>query len=298
MPYTTNPHAPRARTEAVKLVRLHGWTQEKVARHVGVSQGTISKWCKRAPTDLRHTIPTASCRPKTSPQALSKDVVDAIVAARRIHNRCAEVVHDDLKDVGIVVSLSSVKRTLKREGLLRQKSKWKRIRPTLPRPVASHPGALVQMDTVHFVDWQTGIRFYLYTVIDLYSRWGYVELHDKLSQAISLRVALRAQTKAGFTFTTMQTDNGPEFQTYFRDMLSYRTIALRHSRVRKSNDNAHVERFNRILQDECVGKYPLRRNVSQAKLNEYLNYYNDERKHLSLHFATPNSQKLFQGVEH
>jgi len=287
MPYTTNPHAPRARTEAVKLVKLKGWTQEKVARYVGVHQGTISKWCARAPADLRHTIPTRSSRPKTSPGALPSVTVEAIVAARKRHNRCAEVVHDDLKDAGVQTSLSSVKRTLKRQGLLRLEKTGRRYKPPMLRPRAAYPGALVQMDTVHFVDWHTGRRFYLYTVIDLYSRWAYVELHDQLRQGLSLEVVLRAQQRAGFRFTTLQTDNGPEFKSYFRRMLDIRGIALRHSRIRKSNDNAHIERFNRTIQDECVGKYPLRRNVSQQQLNEYLDYYNNDRKHMSLQFATP-----------
>src|SRR5205823_1694405 len=133
-------------------------------------------------------------------------------ARKASRNRCAEVVHDDLKEAGIVVSLSSVKRTLRRLGLTKPKSKWKRIHPPIPRPHASHPGALVQMDTIHFVDWSTGERFYIYTMIDLYSRWAYAEIHDKLSQAMSLRVALRAQKQASFKFEMFQTDNGPEFK--------------------------------------------------------------------------------------
>lgn len=143
------------------------------------------------------------------------------------------------------------------------------------------------MDTVHFVDWSTGERFYLYTIIDLHSRWAYAEVHDKLSQAHSLKVALRAQAKAGFCFVMMQTDNGPEFQKYFHDMLAVRHIALRHSRVRQSNDNAHVERFNRTLQDECVTGYPLRRNVTQKRLDEYLDYYNNGRRHMGISMRRP-----------
>lgn len=293
MPYTTNPHAPRARTEAVKLVKLHGWTQTKVARHIGVRQSTISKWCAKAPRDSRLLLATQSSRPHSSPGALPKDIVAAIRAARLAsRNRCAEVVHDDLLQAGIKVSLSSVKRTLRRLGLTRRRSKWKRWHPPIPRPRAECPGALVEMDTVHFVDWSTGQRFYIYTLIDLYSRWAYAEIHDKLSQAMSLKVALRAQQRAPFSFAMMQTDNGPEFQHYFRDMLGYRDIALRHSRVRHSNDNAHVERFNRTLQDECLTSYPLRRDVNQARLDTYLQYYNHDRKHLSLNLATPMRQLI------
>jgi transposase InsO family protein len=143
------------------------------------------------------------------------------------------------------------------------------------------------MDTIHFVDWSTGERFYFYTVIDLYSRWAYAEVHDKLSQAMSLEVALRAQSAASFAFTMMQTDNGPEFQKYFHDMLQARSIALRHSRVRQSNDNAHIERFNRTIQEECLGQHPLRQNVSQLQLNAYLDYYNNDRKHMGIGLKTP-----------
>jgi putative transposase len=85
----------------------------------------------------------------------------------------------------------------------------------------------------------------------------------------------------------MQTDNGPEFQKYFHDMLAARQIALRHSRVWQSNDNAYVERFNRTLQDECVSSYPLRRNVTQQRLDEYLDYYNNDRRHTGIAMRRP-----------
>ncbi|HSH31332.1 MAG TPA: DDE-type integrase/transposase/recombinase [Candidatus Saccharimonadales bacterium] len=257
-----------------------------------MGQSTISKWCKRAPFDLRKVIPTASSAPKTSPSRLLQPTIDAIKEARKAHNRCAEVVHDDVKDLGIRVSLSSVKRILKREGLLRPEKTGRRWKPPIPRPLPTRPGALVQMDTIHIVDWMTQQRFYIYTVIDVCSRWTYAEVHDQLRQAMSLKVALRAQAAAGFRFQLLQTDNGPEFKSYFRRMLDIREIALRHSRVRQSNDNAHIERFNRTIQDECLGKHPLRVSVTQSKLNRYLAYYNNERKHLSLKFGTPQSQLI------
>src|SRR5205814_5265221 len=296
MPCTNNENAPQARLTAVKLVRKEGWTQKRAAEFVGATQGAVSKWCAKA-TDLRKPIPTESSRPRSSPHALTKDKVEAIRVARvNSRNRCAEVVYDNLKEAGVDVSLSSVKRTLKREGLTRKRSKWKRIHPSLPRPKADHPGALVQMGTIHFVDWSTGERFYLYTLIDLYSRWAYADGHDQLRLRISLNVSLRAAKQARFRFEMMQTDNGPEFKSYFRKKLAQRTIALRHSRVWQCNDNAHIERFNRTLQDECVTSYPLRRNVTQTLLDTYLYYYNNERKHLGLQLATPMSSLNYSKV--
>ncbi len=211
----------------------------------------------------------------------------AIVEERLKHRRCAEVIHVTLLENSVQVSLSSVKRTLAREELLRPHSKWKRIRPHTKRPLALGPGDLVQTDTIHFIDWLSDTRFYIYTVIDLYSRTAYAEVHDRLKQTTALKVVLRAQKYMGFRYRTVQSDNGPEFGRYFHDMLQAKDITLRHSRVRQSNDNAHIERFNRTIQDECLGGYPPRKSVTQRKLNDYLKYYNQERKHLGIELRTP-----------
>jgi len=286
MAYTTNPKIPRLRMQAVLLVRK-GWSTRQVARYFGYNQSTIVRWVAAAPFDGRETIPTRSSRPKSHPRALAPELVTAIVAARLAHGRCAEVVYEDLKEQDIKVSLSSVKRTLARHELLKSRSKWKRYRPAVPRPPAEFPGALVQMDTIHFIDWMSGERFYVYVVLDVHSRWVYAEVHDRLRQHISLSVALRGQARAGFKFRMLQTDNGPEFSKWFNDMLGSKGIGLRHSRVRQANDNAHVERFNRTIQDECLGKYPLRRNTTQARLESYLDYYNNHRKHMGIGFKKP-----------
>lgn len=275
--------------QAVLMVRRGASTHE-AAKYFGYNQSTIARWVQRANKELllgSENLPTLSSKPKSHPRALAPEVVAAIVAERLKHRRCAEVIQDSLREQDIAVSLSSVKRTLARQELLRPKSKWKRIRPHTERPRALAPGDLVQIDTVHFIDWQTKERFYLYTLIDVYSRTAYAEVHPILRQTISLAVALRAQRAMGFAFDTIQADNGPEFQRYFHDMLSAKGITLRHSRVRQSNDNAHVERFNRTIQDECLSKYPTKSGTSQTKLNAFLHYYNTERKHLGIGLKRP-----------
>lgn len=134
MPYTSNENAPQAGLTAVKLVRKEGWSQVRAAEFAGVHQGTISKWCAKA-KDLRSPIPTESSRPNSSPNALPKGTIAAIWQARiASRNRCSIVVHDDLKDAGITVSLPSIGRTLKRLGLTKKRSKWKRLHLLIPRP--------------------------------------------------------------------------------------------------------------------------------------------------------------------
>lgn len=287
MAYTTNPHLPRLRMEAVRLVKYRGWSTRQVARYTGFSQSAIVKWCAKDETGGWQHIETSSAKPKAHPAQLSNELVDAIVAKRLELNRSSEVIQAALAREGVVVSLSSVKRTLARHELLKPRSKWKRHRVAIPRPKADAPGVLVQMDTIHFIDWQSQRRFYVYVVLDVCSRLAYAEVYDRLRQSNSLRVALKAQMAAKFGFAMVQTDNGPEFGRWFGDMLSAKGIALRHSRVRSPNDNAHIERFNRTLQDECLGKYPTRASVTKAKLEAYLDHYNNRRLHFGLELKTP-----------
>lgn len=290
MPYTTNPFVPRARCEAVKLVLKHGFTAAQAARKIGVHRSTIARWVTKREAlylDGRSPIPTLSSAPKRHPNGLPPDIVAAIVRVRKEHNRCAYIVWQQLKREGIVVSLSSVERTIARAGLLRKTSQRKRLHPGVKRPKITAPGDLVQADTIHFIDWRTGQRFYIYTLIDLYSRWAYAEYQPKLRQNVSVAFVLRAQRAAPFAFHMVQTDNGPEFSKDFGDRLSWKGIALRHSRVRQSNDNAHVERFNRTLQDECLTKFPLP-ETARKRLTPFLAYYNNARLHLGIDCRTPS----------
>ena len=81
---------------------------------------------------------------------------------------------------GLTISLSSVKRTLDRYKLTNHWSKWKKRRTNTPRPKATAPGELVEVDTVHYVNQLDGKRVYITTVIDLYSRMAYTRPSYKL----------------------------------------------------------------------------------------------------------------------
>lgn len=289
MAYTTNPHMPKVRMNAVKLVRK-GWSMRKVARYTGFAPGAISKWCKKAPDDGRKVIPTLSSRPLSHPQALPQKVVEKIVGVRIKTRRCAEVVHHELKEeLGIFVSLSSVKRTLKRTGLIRER-KWKKIHRYLARPDSTKPGDLVELDTIHLVNPERE-RFYVYTLIDVHSRWAYAKVVGRISAKRSVAFLREAQREAPFPFKMIQSDHGSEFSKWFT---KHAGIVHRHSRVRKPNDNAHLERFNRTLQEECLLRVRLKPQLCQQALNNYLLFYNTKRPHLALGMFSP--LKCFQAI--
>ncbi len=286
MAYTKNPALPRVRREAVYLVKQKGWSTRKAARHFGYTQSAVVKWCAKDPTGGFLRIETQSSKPKRSPRALSRETVNAIIKERVGRRRCGQVVHQGLKKKGVNVSLSLVQRILKRCHLLKERSPWKRPHDATPRPESTHAGALLQCDTVHFI-LPDGSRLYVYTLIDLFSRWAYAEASPQLRAYVSAGFIARAQRRAPFRFEMIQTDHCPEFSARFTHILARRSLAHRHSRVRTPNDNAHIERFNRTIQDECFTGVPRTPSHFSKAISEYLPYYNTERIHMGIDFKTP-----------
>lgn len=210
MAYSINPNLPKARALAMKLLISTKLPLQVVANRCGVRRSTIWRWKKKwleinkdvqlenynRPTRQAGSvfrlaacnwlIPTCSSKPKTSPSAISEEVVSRVMGLRSELKRCAEVIwyHLTHRD-GILVSLSSVRRILKRNYAFLGARK-KRVRPDNPRrPHVTKPGELVETDTIHYICPMTKTRRYVYTVIDLYTRMAYAEVRSYI-QSIGL----------------------------------------------------------------------------------------------------------------
>lgn len=283
MSYTINKYMPSIRRDAAQLV-YKGWSTRKVARHFGFNQSTIVRWFKKSKSYGYHPIPTLSSKPKHHPKQLSNELVWKIFQTRIKNKRCAEVVHQELLNQGIVVSLSSVKRTLDRHGLLKKRSLWKRYHPHVDRPYPLKSGDLVQIDTIHLMIDEKH-RIYVFVLIDVYSRWVYAKCYGKMNSKICLNFVREAQKQVSFKFQMLQSDHGPEFGSWFVTQIKKNH---RYTRIGKPNDNAHIERFNRTLQEECIDKVNTNVRSINCALKKYLQYYNYERLHLGLNLKTPS----------
>lgn len=284
MPYTTNPYLPKLRMEAVRLVQQRGWTMREVARHIRVEPSTVSRWVKLDPTGGWRPIPTQSSRPSHHPRELSREVVSRILELRDERKECAEILQHRLTLVGVRVSLSSVKRVLRRAGCSRF-SKWKKWHVYPPRPTPEKPGVLIQIDSMR--DGLPKEHLYAYALIDVCSRWAYAAPAFRAASGESSRFLLQAQTQAPFAFQTVQSDHGSEFSKWFTKVIGHRGIAHRHSRVRTPTDNAYVERFIQTLQKGCLNRIPRSLSVWQREIPNFLHYYNTERPHMALEYHTP-----------
>ena len=276
----------KVRRDAVNLVKYRHWSMRKVAIRFGVEPSTISRWCKHAYATGWHEIPNKSSRPHTSPNALKKEIVTAIIQKRIGRRRCGQHIYHELKREGIVVSLPSVQRTLDRLGFLKKRSLWKRPHDYTERPEVTSPGSLLETDTVHIM-LPDGSRLYVYTIIDLFSRWAYAEVVKKISGAQSARFISKAKSIAPFEMKMIQTDNGAEFQKMFQFRIYKLGLTHRYSRVRKSNDQAHIERFNRTIQEECLDRTTQTLRDFRKAVKTFLPYYNNERIHMGINYQTP-----------
>ena len=314
MAYSINPCLVTARKTALLMLLNEQTSITIVARKCGVHRTTVWRWLKKwqklnknisqvhygrpnrktkfCASYYKWNIKTKSSRPLTSPNALSDVIVKRVIALRLETKRCAEVIWDKLIKEGIKVSLSSVRRILARNGQYAKK-KWEQrpYRHNPKRPLAERPGALVQVDTVHLIDPNTEKRKYVYTVIDLYTRMAYARVYERIYQIPALETILVAENKFGFKFRVIQSDNGHEFGRLFKERLEVDdNTTIRHSRPHRPNDNAHIERFNRTLREECIGQYMSSYKTVdqiQKKIDRFLDYYNNERVHLSLKCKTP-----------
>ena len=315
MSYCTGKNIEIARGKAIKMLVVEKKPVGAVADRFGVHRSTIWRWYKKWKKINNHIefinpvrrqylgispykyeickwrIESESSSPK-HPHMLGEDLVQLVLDVRDQIKRCAEVVwHHINKVLCISISLSSVRRILKRHSRLEKYRKHKnKPYKGISRPKILSPGDLVEIDTIHLFNPISKQKRYIYTIVDLYSRMAYARAYKELKPIHSLDTILEAEQYFGFNFKMVQSDNGLEFARYFETKLEAKGIQIRHTRLGRPNDNAHIERFNRTIQEECTGPYYLESEPLKKLDNKILNYidfYNYKRIHLGLEYRTP-----------
>lgn len=315
MSYCTGKNIEIARGKAIKMLVVEKKPVGAVADRFGVHRSTIWRWYKKWKKINNHIefinpvrrqylgispykyeickwrIESESSSPK-HPHMLGEDLVQLVLDVRDQIKRCAEVVwHHINKVLCISISLSSVRRILKcHHRMVKLKYHRNRQYKSIPRPKILNPGDLVEIDTIHLFNPISKQKRYMYTVIDLYTRMAYARVYEDLKPGHSIDAITEAEQYFGFKFKIVQSDNGLEFARYFETKLEAKGIQIRHTRLGRPNDNAHIERFNRTIQEECTGPYYLESEPLKKLDNKILNYidfYNYKRIHLGLEYRTP-----------
>lgn len=156
-----------------------------------------------------------------------------------------------------------------------------------PRLKDIAPGYL-QVDGFKF--WYCNKYYYFLTAIEIVTRQAFVELVPQLSSKQAALFLRRIIPQCRINIHTIQTDNGSEFEKYFKEALREYSITHFYSYPKHPKTNGFVERFNWTVQDEFLFTYEdllFYEEEFKKKLEEWLVFYNQKRPHQSLNYLTP-----------
>uniref|UniRef100_A0A7C3SML4 Integrase catalytic domain-containing protein n=1 Tax=Dictyoglomus turgidum TaxID=513050 RepID=A0A7C3SML4_9BACT len=145
-----------------------------------------------------------------------------------------------------------------------------------------YPEDLLQIDSI--TRFKDGLKRYILTAIDCEGEFSFAYSYSSLSSKSAQDFFKKLESVFPFKIKAVQTDNGLEFEKYFRDELEKRGITHFWNYPKHFQMNAKTERFNRTLQEEFLDYhthlfYDL--NELNQKLMEWLLFYNTQRLHYS-----------------
>lgn len=289
-------HGLEAAKEAFSVSRatLFRW-QKKLAENQGKLEGlnkisTIPK--NRRKRMVEPEVKEFIINQRKTHPGLSKDKLAVLLKDENIAILSASTVGriiSDLKKSGELPKRTRLSLSARTGRLIERKplKRRKKLRRKDYKP--ENTGDLLQLDTI--VKFINGIKRYIVTAIDLNSDFGFAYGYASASSRTTKDFFQKLETVVPFSVKRIQTDNGSEFDRYFRDYAEEKQIIHFHNYPKCPKMNAYIERFNRTLQEEFLNynKQTLAYDLNRFnhKLIDYLLWYNTKRPHWSLGLISP-----------
>lgn len=248
----------------------------------------------------RRGKPTASAsrRSGVSPRRLGDDERQAILDTAhsgRFADLSAREIYATLLDEGRYLgSISTWYRVLRAAGETRERRRHA-THPARAKPelAASAPGQVWSWDITKLLGPQKWTYFYLYVVLDVFSRYVVawrLETRESAMLAKELFAAAVAREGVDPTRLTVHADGGPAMTSktlaqFFADL----GITKSRSRPHVSNDNPYSEAQFKTL--KYVPTFPGHfANIQQARdyCRQLFSWYNDEHRHSGIALLTPS----------
>lgn len=271
----------------------------KACREVGITARTYQRWKKRGESGGEDQRPHA-VRPRPAHKLSDEERQQVIAYANALEFRSlppAQIV-PKLADRGIfVASESTFYRILKEAKLNNRRGNRKDPeRRDPPSHVATAPNQVWMWDITWLKGPVKGSFYYLYLVIDLFSRK--VVAHEvyeaengrnacELIQKAALRERLAGKP------LILHADNGsPMKATLLRDKLVELNVISSYSRPRVSNDNAYAERWFGTA--KYHPSFPNKGFIGLKEAQEwclgFVRWYNESHQHSGIGYVTPNQR--------
>ena len=310
MPHRNARLTVYARTLIVQR-RAAGWPQARIAEQLGISRGTVSKWCQRYDAEGRAGLEDRSSRPHTTPTRTSDQVEARVLELRAERHRGAVFLAGELglvaSTVGRILARHQVPALADIDPITGETVRRRRGGPRYER---RRPGELLHVDVKKLGrvpeggGWRLhgrseavrgrGIGYdYLHVAVDDHSRVAYIEALADERDATCAGFLHRAATwfhQQGVAVERVLTDNAMSYRRgrNWRAVCVGLGIRRRFIKPGCPWTNGKAERLNRTLQNEFAYARPWTSNHQRlAALDSWVQDYNTRRAHSALGGQTP-----------
>lgn len=267
-----------------------------VCQRLGVSARTVQRW--RRP----ETAEDGRCGPRQQPANRLTDAerrrLLAVANCEEFRDLSPQQIVPTLADRGqYVASESSFYRVLREAKQLAHRGKSKpRTARARAEHLASGPGEVWSWDISYLRGPIRGAFFYLYLVVDLFSRriMGW-DVHEEESMDLSSALIRRAchESKVDPAGLVLHSDNGgPMKGSTMLATLQWLGIIPSFSRPRVSDDNPFSEALFRTLKYRpCFPDKPFTSlEEARAWVARFVTWYNGQHRHSGIRFVTPDER--------
>ena len=291
--------------EIIYAYKWHG-NYTLAAKELGISRKTVKRWVSRGRNRPGNISPEGlkrkSTKPRTIHRAIKPDLESKILKLRNDFGYdVRKLKHVVLRREGTNFSASTIYRMIKRKrpDLIREVKNY--MRPKFQNGKAQRPGnthspGYLQMDVKYVTPELSGLPYtaYEYAVIDVFSRFKMALILPVIDESGSILTLKYVLEQSPFKPIYVQTDNGWEFQRKFHSLCEEKGLVHYYIHKSSPNENAVIERSFRTDQEEFffrIDKQPKDINELNTLFQKYITWYNQERLHFGLSFATP-AEKL------
>jgi transposase InsO family protein len=291
------------RYQAVLAVISDGLSISQVASKVGVSRQTLHAWLARYEAEGLEGLVDRSHRPASCPHQMPAEVEAVLLELRRSRPYWGPrrlVFELAKRGVVPVPSESAAYRALVRAQLIdpnlrdRRSRKWKRWE-------RARAMELWQMDVVGGFPLADGTSAKVLTGIDDHSRMCVCATVMARERTRAVCDGLRGALATYGAPVQILTDNGKVFTGRFNHPpveVLFDAICRQHgiehllTQPRSPTTTGKIERFHRSVRTEFLcDRAPFKNlKAAQGALDEWVEFYNDDRPHQALQMATPASR--------
>lgn len=277
---------------AVDEATKNGARLSAISDVTGVSVRSIQRWRKELRPDMRKG--SARHIPHKLTEEERQRIIDVSCSVEFRDCYPPEIVAK-LAEKGLyIASEASFYRVLKQEQMLSHRRKSRApVRREKPRLTATGPNQVYSWDITWLKTNVAGQYFYLYLVLDIFSRMiVHWEIHESESSEKAAAMLQKISARRVVRGLTLHSDNGAPMKGYsMLAMMQALNVTPSFSRPRVSTDNPYSESLFRTIKY----RYSFPKQFSGIEeatiwMKGFVYWYNREHLHSGISFVTPHDR--------